>query len=135
MMKATENRIQRNKERILRAALELFQIHGIRKVSINDIAQKAALSLATVYNHFGSKEDLIHATAKYSLTTMAVALRKIIEGELPYLEKLEQILLYKSEILGQYQGELMQTLISEDPEIRQIFESVSCRPSAIMGQK
>ena len=123
-LNAYERRIERNKERILRATLELFQVHGIKKTTTNDVARKAGVSPATVYNHFGSKEDLVRATVKYFLTGTAADFSEIFEGDLSFLEKMEQILLYKSEMLGQYQGELMQTLISEDPEIRQFVDSV-----------
>ena len=123
-MNAYERRMERNKERILRATLELFEVHGIKKTTTNDVAQKAGVSPATVYNHFGIKEDLVRATVKYFLTTMAADFRNIMEGDLPFMEKLEKILLNKSEMLGRYQGEIMQTLISEDPTIRQLVDSV-----------
>ncbi len=123
-MKAYERRIERNKERILRATLELFQIHGIKKTTTNDIARKAGVSPATVYNHFGNKEGLVHATVKYFLTGTAEDFRKIIEGELSFMTKMEQILSYKSAMIGRYQGEFMQTIISEDTEIRHIVDSV-----------
>jgi len=119
-----ERRIERNKERILRATLELFQVHGIKKTTTNDVARKAEVSPATIYNHFGSKEDLVRATVKYFLTGTAADFSRIFEGDLSFLEKMEQILLYKSDMLGQYQGEFMQTIISEDPEIRHIVDSV-----------
>ncbi|MFC1911564.1 TetR/AcrR family transcriptional regulator [Chloroflexota bacterium] len=122
-MKAYERRIERNRERILRATLELFQVHGIKKTTTNDIARKAGVSPATVYNHFGSKEDLVRATVKYFLTSTAADFSKIFKEDLSFLEKMEQILLYKSDMLGQYQGEFMQTIISEDPEIRHIVDS------------
>ncbi|MFC2021942.1 TetR/AcrR family transcriptional regulator [Chloroflexota bacterium] len=124
-LKASRQRLERNKERILQATLELFQVHGIKKTTASDIAGKAGVSPATVYNHFGNKEDLVHAAVKYFLTAAAADFRKIVEGDRPFMEKLEQILLYKSEMFGQYQGELLQTLISEDPEIRQLVDSVS----------
>jgi AcrR family transcriptional regulator len=124
MTTANERRIERNKERILQATLELFQVHGIKKTTTNDIARKAGVSPATVYNHFGSKEDLVHAAVKYFLAATAADFHKIFEGDLSFLRKMEQILLYKSEMLGRYQGELMQTLISEDPEIRHLVDSV-----------
>ena len=123
-MNAYERRMERNKERILRATLELFEVHGIKKTTTNDVAQKAGVSPATVYNHFGIKEDLVRATVKYFLTTTAADFRNIMEGDLPFMEKLEKILLNKSEMLGRYQGEIMQTLISEDPTIRQLVDSV-----------
>ncbi len=123
-MNTYEHRIERNKERILRATLELFQVHGIKKTTTNDVARKAGVSPATVYNRFGSKEDLVRATVKYFLTGTAADFSKIFEGDLSFLEKMEQILLYKSDMLGQYQGEFMQTIVSEDPEIRHIVDSV-----------
>ncbi|MFC1983594.1 TetR/AcrR family transcriptional regulator [Chloroflexota bacterium] len=123
-MKAYERRAERNKERILRATLELFQVHGIKKTTTNEVARKAGVSPATVYNHFGSKEDLVRATVKYFLTSTAADFSKIFKGDLPFLGKMEQILLYKSDMLGQYQGEFMQTIISEDPEIRHLVDSV-----------
>ena len=123
-MKPSECRIERNKDRILRATLELFQVHGIKKTTTHDIARKAGISPATVYNHFGSKEDLIRAAVKYFLTSTAADFNKIFKGDLSFLEKMEQILSYKSDMLGQYQGEFMQTVISEDPEIRYLVDSV-----------
>ena len=123
-MKPSERRIERNKDRILWTTLDLFQVHGIKKTTTNDIARKAGLSPATVYNHFGSKEDLVRAAVKYFLSSTAADFSKIFEGDLSFLEKMEQILSYKSDMLGQYQGEFMQTVISEDPEIRYLVDSV-----------
>jgi len=123
-MEVSGRRTERNKERILRAALELFRVHGVRRTTTNDIARKAGVSPATVYNHFGSKEDLVRAAVKYFLASTAADFRKIMEGGLSFLEKLEQILSYKSDMLGRYHGELMQTIISEDPEIQQLIDSV-----------
>lgn len=123
-LNAYERRIERNKERILQATLELFQVHGIKKTTTNDVARKAGVSPATVYNHFGSKEDLVRAAVKYFLTSLLADFSKIFNEKLSFIEKMERILLYKSDMLGQYQGEFMQTIISEDPEIRHFVDSV-----------
>ena len=123
-MKAHRRRIERNKERILRATIELFKVQGIKKTTTNDIARQAGVSPATVYNHFSSKVDLVRAAVKYFLTSTAEDIRKITEGDLPFLGKIEQVISYKSEMLGQNQGELIQTILSEDPGIRQVVDSV-----------
>jgi AcrR family transcriptional regulator len=123
-LNAYERRVERNKERILRAALEFFQVHGIKKTTTNDIARKAGISPATVYNHFGSKEDLVHATVEYFLNSTWADFKNIFGGTLSFMEKMERILSYKSDMLGQYQGEFMQAIISEDPEIRHLVDSV-----------
>jgi AcrR family transcriptional regulator len=123
-MKASERRIERSKERILRATLELFQVHGIQKTTTNDVARKAGISPATVYNHFGSKEDLVRATVEFFFNSILVAFNNILSGNLSFMEKMERIISYKSNMLGQYQGEFMQAIISEDHEIRQFINSV-----------
>ena len=123
-MKASQRRLERNKERILRATLELFQVHGIKKTTTNDVAQKAGVSPATVYNHFGSKEDLVRAAIEYFLNSTLADFKNILTGNLSFMEKMERILSYKSNMLGQYQGEFMQAIISEEPEIRQFVNSV-----------
>jgi len=123
-MNAYERRMERNKERIFQATLDLFQVHGIRKTTTNDIAQKAGVSPATVYNHFGNKEDLVRATIKYFLNSILADFKNILTDNLSFMGKMEQILCYKSNMVGQYQGEFMQAIISEDPEIRHIVDSV-----------
>ena len=81
------------------------------------------LSVATVYNHFGSKEELVYTTVKHFLTRAGAEFRKIVEGSLPFPEKLEQVLLFKQDIFGQYQGELLQTIVSNS-KIRQYIDLV-----------
>ena len=66
----------------------------------------------------------MRAAVKYFLTSTAADFSKIFKGGLSFLTKMEQILSYKSDMLGQYQGEFMQTIISEAPEIRHIVDSV-----------
>ena len=122
-LKASHLRSERNKERLIRAALELFRVHGIRKTSMNEIAQEAKLSSATVYNHFGSKEDLVYATVKHFVTRAGAEFRKIVEGNLPFPEKLKQVLLFKQDIFGQYQGELLQAIVANS-KIGQYIDSV-----------
>ena len=49
------------KEQILDAAEELFSEQGIDGVSLRAITQAAAVNLASVHYHFGSKEALAKA--------------------------------------------------------------------------
>ena len=51
-------RKEQSKEEIRKAAWELFSQFGVDKVSMTDIARKAGVSPATIYNNFDSKEAL-----------------------------------------------------------------------------
>jgi AcrR family transcriptional regulator len=50
-------------EQILDAALEQFQLVGIRRASVEDVARRAGVSRITVYRRFPRKEVLIEAVA------------------------------------------------------------------------
>ncbi len=50
----------RNRERVLRAGLEVFSERG-RAAQIEDVAQRAELGVGTVYRHFETKQALLDA--------------------------------------------------------------------------
>ncbi|WP_210585400.1 TetR/AcrR family transcriptional regulator [Streptomyces sp. GESEQ-35] len=49
------------RERLLAAADELFYSEGVQTVGIDRIVQKAGVAKASLYNLFGSKEELVQA--------------------------------------------------------------------------
>jgi AcrR family transcriptional regulator len=49
------------RERILRAAGELFYEHGFHAVGIDLVIERAGVAKATLYRHFSTKDDLIAA--------------------------------------------------------------------------
>ncbi|MFI5635730.1 TetR/AcrR family transcriptional regulator [Streptomyces sp. NPDC051664] len=49
------------RERLLSAANELFYDEGVQTVGIDRIIQRAGVAKASLYNTFGSKDELVHA--------------------------------------------------------------------------
>lgn len=47
------------RDRILQAALDLFLRQGIRKTSIDDVADRAGVTRVTVYRYFSDRQQLI----------------------------------------------------------------------------
>ena len=47
------------RDRILQAGLDLFLQQGIRKTSIDDVADRAGVTRVTVYRHFSDRQQLI----------------------------------------------------------------------------
>ena len=48
-------------DRILRVASELFYKQGFNSTGINQIIAEADIAIGSLYNHFSSKNDLLHA--------------------------------------------------------------------------
>jgi len=49
------------RDRIQQAALDLFLQRGIRKTSIDDVAERVGVTRVTVYRHFSDRQQLIEA--------------------------------------------------------------------------
>ena len=55
-----ERKKQRTRGAIVDAAMEMFTAHGFDQVSVAQIARRAEVSEATVFNYFRTKEDLVY---------------------------------------------------------------------------
>lgn len=121
-MNGYQRRKQQKRESIQRAALELFRIHGIRKVSIAEIAEKANVNPVTIYNHFQNKDGLIRDIIDLLITSQWEKYRKILESKQSFSQKLEQIVAGKVESANFFNSELLQTALSADSNIREKVE-------------
>lgn len=56
-----QQRKNATRERLLRAATDLFAVQGFEETTYDDIARSAAVARQTVFNHFPRKEDFVFA--------------------------------------------------------------------------
>jgi len=118
-----ERKKEQSKKVIIEVAMELFKLHGFKKVAISEIARAASVSQVTIYNHFGSKDGLVREVVKALLTRVLDRAREIIREGKPFPEKLETIVFDKAKIAVDYHGELMQAAARNDPELRDWIEA------------
>jgi AcrR family transcriptional regulator len=74
---------QRNRDRLLAAARELFAERGV-EVAMADIARHAGVSNGTLYNRFPTREDLIEAVFTDRLETMAALAEQALADDDPW---------------------------------------------------
>ena len=67
------------RERLLVAADELFYREGVHTVGIDRIIEQAGVAKASLYNTFGSKEELVHAYLEGRHASNAARIMKHIE--------------------------------------------------------
>ena len=77
-------RTERTRERIVSAALALFDQRGFDDVTVNEIAAAAGVSHMTVFRHFPTKEDIVVSDPFDPLIAAAVAAQP---ADLPPLER------------------------------------------------
>jgi AcrR family transcriptional regulator len=105
-MNGFARRKEQSKEDIRRAAEELFSRFGTAKVSVNDIARKAGVSQATIYNNFGSKDELVHDYHNIIVKKIASSFRDILVWKKSWAEKLQGIIQSWLDAADQYNIEI-----------------------------
>ena len=122
-MTGHEKRTIKKKENIKNASIELFSARGIRKVSMNEIAEKAQVSKVSIYNYFKSKDDLIRYVVKSISSEIIEDSKKIIESELSFTEKIKKIIIHKNQGLTLLKGEYFNELLSLDNDLKDYYEN------------
>jgi AcrR family transcriptional regulator len=67
----TERKRLQARERIVRAADELFSERGFAAVSVADIADRADVGRTTFFRHFGDKQEVVFAQEQELMATIA----------------------------------------------------------------
>jgi AcrR family transcriptional regulator len=78
------------RDRLVRAALELFTTQGYHASTTPEIASKAGVAEGTIYRHFASKEQLLNEIYRAAVRVFVTAVRDTPAG-LGCAERLERI--------------------------------------------
>jgi AcrR family transcriptional regulator len=109
----------------LDAARELFLKDGFSATSMDAVAKRAAVSKATVYAHFSSKEELFAAMIDVECRRTWPELSTPYFGQTDPIEKIREIALrYVRFIVGAYPVSLLRTVAAEasrTPELGRVF--------------
>ena len=81
---------QRNLERVLRAAHDLFAERGA-EVTMEEVARRAGVGVGTIYRRFPSKEHLFAAVSRSACADVRHCLQMAAEGERDPLSKLRAL--------------------------------------------
>ncbi|ADK79237.1 TetR/AcrR family transcriptional regulator [Sediminispirochaeta smaragdinae] len=121
-MTGHEKRTLKKKENIKNASIELFSLYGIKKVSMNEIAEKAQVSKVSIYKYFNSKDDLIRYVIKAVSSEILSDINNIIESENPFPEKVKMIIMNKNQGLKFLRGDFFTELLSLDEVLNNYYE-------------
>ncbi len=82
---ADHNKTKSRKDRIMDAALRIFADKGFQNATISEISKEAGVSEATIYEYFGTKEELLFAIPE----KISNESHEDTERALPYIKGVE----------------------------------------------
>ncbi|MFD0769024.1 TetR/AcrR family transcriptional regulator [Bacillus sp. CGMCC 1.60114] len=122
-MNGFERRKQNKIEQIYSSSFELFSKYGFQKVSVNEIAQNANVSPATIYNYFGTKEQLYADMLINWMDKQLEQYEKILNSACSFPEKTKEIMLLEAKNLQILSDKFQKSPFSEVSGLMQRLES------------
>jgi AcrR family transcriptional regulator len=86
-------------EQILLAAKQLFQVHGFRKVTMDDVAKAIGKGRSSLYYYYKSKEEILEAVIDIEIKDMLTAMTKAVDKADTTEQKIHAFFLTKLQIL------------------------------------
>ena len=120
--------------RILVGALHAVERLGMAKTSLEDVAQAAGVSRATIYRYFpGGRDEVITETVSWEVENFLTRIVEAVDGLDTIDEKLQVALLTGHRAIGDHL--LLQQLLSTEPEelFRELAEIGPLMRLAIAG--
>lgn len=87
-------------QQIAAAALRVFSRYGLKRATMNDIAEEAGVVRQTLYNVFANKDEVIHGSLLFYMGTLRQNVRDAWQGARDMATKLD--LLFEHYILASW---------------------------------
>jgi AcrR family transcriptional regulator len=111
---------------ILKTARELFWKHGFRRVTIQEICEKAGVSKMTFYKYFPNKTELAKTVFSNEIEEGTEKFYQIMEEDIPVQEKIKKMILLKVEGTNDISQEFMNDFyLGNEPELQNFVEEIT----------
>jgi AcrR family transcriptional regulator len=114
------------REQLIRTGKELFWKFGFRRVTVEEICSEAGISKMTFYKYFSNKLDLVKTIMDEILTHTIERYREIVDSDLPYPEKVTQLIELKREQVQAMSNEFFRDYVqSADREMSEYLQQIT----------
>lgn len=128
--------VEKRREQIVEAAVELFISKGFHKTTTREIARASGFSIGTLYEYIESKEDVLYLVcdaihtevekkmeeAMVESRTGAETLRHAIKGLFKVMDEVDDKVLLIYQEIKSLPSEPMQYVLRREEQITQVFE-------------
>jgi AcrR family transcriptional regulator len=113
------------REAILNAAKRRLTRYGVRKTTMQEIAEEVGIAVGTLYLYFKNKNEILIATAESYTQRHIADTEKILRSKTPATEKLKAYLVNRfravqdNRLSGSYAAELARAVILLRPQLKE----------------
>lgn len=118
-------------EQILDAALEQFELVGIRRSSVEDVARRAGVSRVTVYRRFPRKDVLIREMATREVTRVVAAVDAETSGIDAFSDRIAESFVAMLRVVREHP--LVTRLLAVEPDEMLRYLTIEAEPVIAIG--
>ena len=112
---------EKKKQAIIQAALQLFKEKGFKDTSIKSIAEAAEVSPVSIYNYFGSKDNLVALCVNDLFEEITQQAEDILNSNLDFKTKLDHAFALCQEKMSQQISDYFQDKMVKDPALSSLL--------------
>lgn len=114
------------RNQILKTGKDLFWKFGFKRVTVEEICKEAGVSKMTYYKFFPNKIELVKTVMNGVLEESLEKYKKISESDIPYPEKVFQMIQLKREQVHTMSSEFFRDYVkSDDPDLINFLNQLS----------
>ncbi len=100
--------------KLVQTARDLFFRHGIKRVTVEEICQKAGVSRMMFYRYFQNKDAIAMYTLDQLYSDAWSKFDEILAEDIPFEEKIKRIATVKMEMVDEYSTEFLNELLADE---------------------
>ncbi len=86
-IKKKRNQNLKRKVKYIELLIPVFQVHGLKSLTMDDIASKLNVSKATLYNYFATKEEIVSSILQHVLGNISTFETIITDKEIDFVDR------------------------------------------------
>ncbi|WP_179088532.1 TetR/AcrR family transcriptional regulator [Paenibacillus sp. FSL R5-0766] len=121
-MNGFEKRREQKKKQILQSLIDMIMTRNFKEIGVREIAQHAGVSPASIYNFFGSKEELAKEIFYHQIEESGKEFSLVMNSDIPFEDKMSKM--YEVSVNNQetLNSEGIKNFMFEDPAFKEHVE-------------
>lgn len=115
------------KEFWIKELATLYLQHGLGKFTMDKISKRLAISKATLYKYFSSKEEIVDAVVQYKIEEIVAFEDLLADDKIDFTERFFDTIKTASILLAEISGQFLQDTKLKHPELFEKMHAFSDR--------
>lgn len=112
---------------LLTTARSLLFKYGIKRVTVEEICEKAKVSKVTFYKYFQNKDDLVMTILQDWLEEGVRVFTAIRDENIPFMDKMLKLIRLKLATAQEYGDEFIEEILGTNENLRQFYKNATMK--------